>query len=59
VQLEDFQDNIDTFSADFAESVLLISNGEVAKLNEAVSELQTQLKDVGLSLRDEPWIRPF
>jgi hypothetical protein len=47
-QLEDFQENIDAFSADFGESVALISNEDVVELDETVDELQTQLKDVGL-----------
>jgi hypothetical protein len=47
-QLEDFQDNIEAFSADFGDSVVLISNEDVVELDGTVDELQTQLKDVGL-----------
>lgn len=47
-QLEDFQENIDAFSADFGKSVALISNKDVVELDETVDELQTQLKEVGL-----------
>jgi len=39
---------ISLFSADFGESVALISNEDVVELDETVDDLQTQLKDVGL-----------